>query len=127
MATEKFVSRHIGPRDNDIEAMLKTVGAPSVEALIEETIPSDIRLKEPLDLPEALSESEYFAKIKGIAAKNKLYRTFIGQGYYDTNTPAVIQRNVLESPGWYTSYTPCLLYTSPSPRDVEESRMPSSA
>jgi glycine dehydrogenase len=106
MATEKFVSRHIGPRDNDIEAMLETVGAPSLDALIEETIPSDIRLKEPLDLPEALSENDYFAKIKGIAAKNKLYRTFIGQGYYDTITPAVIQRNVLENPGWYTSYTP---------------------
>lgn len=106
MAIEKFVSRHIGPRDVDVEAMLETVGAPSLDALIDETIPEDIRLKEPLNLPKALSESEFFAKIRGVAAKNKLFRSFIGQGYYDTNTPAVIQRNVLENPGWYTSYTP---------------------
>ena len=82
MATEKFVSRHIGPRNGDIKTMLETVGASSLDALIEETIPSDIRLTQPLDLPEALSENEYLAKIKGIAAKNKLFRTFIGQGYY---------------------------------------------
>lgn len=106
MASEKFVSRHIGPRNEDIKTMLETVGAPSLDALIEETIPSDIRLEKPLDLPKALSEYEYFAKIKGIAAKNKLFRTYIGQGYYDTITPAVIQRNVLESAGWYTPYTP---------------------
>jgi len=106
MASEKFVSRHIGPRQSDLKTMLETVGAPSLDALIEETIPSDIRLEKSLDLPKALSEYEYFSKIKGIAAKNKLFRTFIGQGYYDTITPAVIQRNVLESPGWYTPYTP---------------------
>lgn len=106
MASEKFVSRHIGPRNGDIKTMLETVGAPSLDALIEETIPSDIRLGKDLDLPEALSEYEYFSKIKGIAAKNKLFRTFIGQGYYDTITPAVIQRNILENPGWYTPYTP---------------------
>lgn len=106
MASEKFVSRHIGPREGDIKTMLETVGASSIDALIEETIPSDIRMDKALDLPEALSEYEYFSKIKGIAAKNKLFRTFIGQGYYDTITPAVIQRNVLENPGWYTPYTP---------------------
>eukprot|EP01029_Cantina_marsupialis_P020433 TRINITY_DN478_c0_g1_i1.p1 TRINITY_DN478_c0_g1~~TRINITY_DN478_c0_g1_i1.p1 ORF type:complete len:963 (+),score=236.65 TRINITY_DN478_c0_g1_i1:1714-4602(+) len=106
MASEKFVSRHIGPRKEEIKTMLETVGASSLDALIEETIPSDIRLEKALDLPTALSEYEYFSKIKGIAAKNKLFRTFIGQGYYDTITPAVIQRNVLESPGWYTPYTP---------------------
>ena len=106
MATEKFVSRHIGPRNGDIKTMLETVGASSLDALIEETIPSDIRLTQPLDLPEALTENEYLAKIKGIAAKNKLFRTFIGQGYYDTITPPVILRNVLENPGWYTPYTP---------------------
>ena len=106
MASEKFVSRHIGPRKEDIKTMLETVGAPSLDALIEETIPSDIRLERPLDLPKALSEYEYFVKIKGIAAKNKLFRTYIGQGYYDTITPAVIQRNVLENAGWYTPYTP---------------------
>ncbi|MGQ1910173.1 aminomethyl-transferring glycine dehydrogenase [Marinifilum sp. RC60d5] len=106
MASEKFVSRHIGPRNGDIKTMLETVGASSLDALIEETIPTDIRLEKALELPEALSEYEYFSKIKGIAAKNKLFRTFIGQGYYDTITPAVIQRNVLENPGWYTPYTP---------------------
>ncbi|WP_421920584.1 aminomethyl-transferring glycine dehydrogenase [Marinifilum sp.] len=106
MASEKFVSRHIGPRNGDIKTMLETVGASSVDALIEETIPADIRMQKVLDLPEALSEYEYFTKIKGIAAKNKLFRTFIGQGYYDAITPAVIQRNVLENPGWYTPYTP---------------------
>ncbi len=106
MATEKFVSRHIGPRNGDIKTMLETVGASSLEALIDETIPSDIRLEKALDLPKALSEYEYFSKIKGIAAKNKVFRTFIGQGYYDTITPAAIQRNVLENPGWYTPYTP---------------------
>ena len=106
MATEKFVSRHIGPRNSDIKTMLETVGASSLDALIKETIPSDIRLTQPLDLPEALTENEYLSKIKGIAAKNKLFRTFIGQGYYDTITPSVIVRNVLENPGWYTPYTP---------------------
>ncbi|WP_372754539.1 aminomethyl-transferring glycine dehydrogenase [Labilibaculum sp.] len=106
MAIEQFVFRHIGPRNGDIKTMLGTVGASSLDALIEETIPSDIRLEKDLDLPKALSEYEYFTKIKGIASKNKLFRTFIGQGYYDTITPAVIQRNVLENPGWYTPYTP---------------------
>ncbi|NOU61863.1 aminomethyl-transferring glycine dehydrogenase [Marinifilum caeruleilacunae] len=106
MASEKFVSRHIGPRNGDIKTMLETVGASSIDALIEETIPADIRMEKALNLPEALSEYEYFTKIKGIAAKNKLFRTFIGQGYYDTITPAVIQRNILENPGWYTPYTP---------------------
>ncbi|BAX80667.1 aminomethyl-transferring glycine dehydrogenase [Labilibaculum antarcticum] len=106
MATEKFVSRHIGPRNGDIKTMLETVGASSLEALIDETIPSGIRLEKTLDLPKALSEYEYLSKIKRIAAKNKVYRTFIGQGYYDTITPAAILRNVLENPGWYTPYTP---------------------
>jgi len=106
MASEKFVTRHIGPRDTDIERMLKTVGASSIDTLINETIPEDIRITEALNLPEPLTENEYLEKIKSIASKNKLYRTFIGQGYYDTITPAVIQRNVLESAGWYTPYTP---------------------
>jgi len=106
MASEKFVTRHIGPRGTDIERMLKTIGTPSIDALIEETIPHDIRVSEPLNLPNPLTENEYFNKIRSIANKNKIYRSFIGQGYYDTITPAVILRNVLESPGWYTPYTP---------------------
>ena len=106
MATDKFLWRHVGPRPEDIEEMLKVVGVSSLDELIEQTVPESIRLKEPLDLPAPLTESEFFARMRAVAAKNKLYRSFIGQGYYDTILPAVIQRNVLENPAWYTSYTP---------------------
>lgn len=106
MATDKFLWRHVGPRPEDIEEMLKVVGVQSLDELIEQTVPASIRLKEQLDLPTPLTESEFFARMKQVASKNKLYRTFIGQGYYDTILPAVIQRNVLENPAWYTSYTP---------------------
>ena len=106
MATDKFLWRHIGPRPEDIEEMLKVVGVQSLDELIEQTVPASIRLKEPLDLSAPLTESEFFARMKKVASKNKLYRSFIGQGYYDTILPAVIQRNVLENPAWYTSYTP---------------------
>ena len=106
MATDKFVARHIGPRDQEIEEMLKTIGVDSMEALIEETVPSNIRLKEPLRLAKGLTERQYYRKILDIASKNKVYNTYIGMGYYDTITPAVIHRNVLENPVWYTSYTP---------------------
>ncbi|TLX75332.1 aminomethyl-transferring glycine dehydrogenase [Labilibacter sediminis] len=106
MATDKFVARHIGPRDHEIEEMLKTIGLGSMDALIEETVPSNIRLKEPLRLAKGITERQYFRKILDIAGKNKVYNTYIGMGYYDTITPAVIHRNVLENPVWYTSYTP---------------------
>ncbi len=106
MATDKFVTRHIGPRDHEIEEMLKTIGVDSMEALIEETVPSNIRLKEPLRLAKGITERQYYRKILDIASKNKVYNTYIGMGYYDTITPAVIHRNVLENPVWYTSYTP---------------------
>ena len=106
MATEKFLWRHIGPRPEDIENMLKVVGVSSLDELIEHTVPESIRLKKPLDLPAPLTEFEFISRMKAVASKNKLYRTFIGQGYYDTITPAVIQRNILENPAWYTSYTP---------------------
>ncbi|MGQ1784350.1 MULTISPECIES: aminomethyl-transferring glycine dehydrogenase [unclassified Saccharicrinis] len=106
MATDKFVARHIGPRDHEIDEMLKTIGADSMEALIDETVPSNIRLKEPLRLAQGITERQYFRKILDIAGKNKVYNTYIGMGYYDTITPAVIHRNVLENPVWYTSYTP---------------------
>ncbi|WP_066628132.1 aminomethyl-transferring glycine dehydrogenase [Labilibacter marinus] len=106
MATDKFVARHIGPRDYEIEEMLKTIGSPSLEALIEETVPANIRLKEPLRLANGITERQYYRKILDIASKNKVYNTYIGMGYYDTITPAVIHRNVLENPVWYTSYTP---------------------
>ena len=86
--------------------MLKVIGVKSVDELIEQTVPASIRLKKNLDLPEPLSEDEFLEKVKAVAAKNKLFRSFIGQGYYDTISPAVIIRNILENPAWYTSYTP---------------------
>ncbi len=106
MAKEQFITRHVGPRPEDVEEMLKVIGVKSVEELIEQTVPASIRLKETLDLPAPLSEDEFLVKIKSLAKKNKLYRSFIGQGYYDTISPAVIIRNILENPAWYTSYTP---------------------
>lgn len=99
MAKEQFITRHIGPRPEDVEDMLKVIGVQSVDELIEQTVPASIRLKETLDLPAPLSEDEFLEKVKSVAAKNKLFRSFIGQGYYDTISPAVIVRNILENPG----------------------------
>lgn len=106
MSTERFVNRHIGPRDSEIAEMLKAVGVKSVDELIEQTVPKGIHMDKPLNLPAPLTEQEYLGKIKSIASKNKLFRTFIGMGYYGTHTPSVILRNIFENPGWYTSYTP---------------------
>ncbi len=106
MKTDQFVSRHIGPRDHDIDTMLKKVGASSIDDLIEQTVPSSIRLERPLNIGKGLTERQYFRKIHDIAGQNKVYNTYIGMGYYDVITPAVITRNVLENPVWYTSYTP---------------------
>ncbi len=106
MAKEQFLGRHVGPRPEDITKMLKVIGVNSVDELIQQTVPESIRLKNVPDLPAPLTEAEFLNKIREIASKNKLYRSFIGQGYYDTISPAVIIRNILENPGWYTSYTP---------------------
>ncbi len=106
MNPDQFVNRHNGPSEQDVQAMLNKIDAPSLDALIDQTIPSAIRLKAPLNLPEGLSEHAYLQHLRGIAAKNKLYKSYIGLGYYDTILPPVIQRNVLENPGWYTAYTP---------------------
>ncbi|MGE0862699.1 MAG: aminomethyl-transferring glycine dehydrogenase [Vicinamibacterales bacterium] len=103
---DTFAHRHIGPRGDEIAAMLEAVGAASLDQLIDEAIPASIRLKAPLDLPAAESESTYLARLKGIAAKNEVFRSFIGLGYYDTLVPSVIRRNVFENTGWYTPYTP---------------------
>src|SRR5687767_6848274 len=103
---DAFAPRHIGPRGDDVAAMLKEVGAASLDKLIDEAIPASIRLKAPLDLPLAESESEYLSRLKTIAKKNKVFRSFIGLGYSDTLTPSVIRRMVFENPGWYTPYTP---------------------
>jgi len=104
--TDKFVNRHNGPSTEDVAAMLTKIGANSIDELIEQTVPAAIRLKQPLNLPEGLSEYQYHKHLRGIAAKNHLYKTYIGLGYYDTILPPVIQRNILENPGWYTAYTP---------------------
>ncbi|MBD2510814.1 aminomethyl-transferring glycine dehydrogenase [Nostoc muscorum FACHB-395] len=101
-----FVPRHIGPNSDDIQLMLKVLGFPSLDALIDQTVPQTIRLKQPLKLPEAESEYAALASLKKIAAKNQVFRSYIGMGYYDTITPPVIGRNILENPGWYTAYTP---------------------
>ena len=106
MSHDRFVNRHLGPRANEINEMLEFVGASSMDELIEQTVPSNIRLKEPLKLKEGLTERQYFREILKLASKNKVFNTYIGMGYYDTITPAVILRNVLENPAWYTSYTP---------------------
>ncbi|HXU93188.1 MAG TPA: aminomethyl-transferring glycine dehydrogenase [Gallionella sp.] len=103
---EQFVNRHNGPGAQDVQAMLKKIAAPSLDALIDQTVPAAIRLKQPLNLPDGMSEHAYLQHLRGIAAKNKLYKSYIGLGYYDTVLPPVIQRNVLENPGWYTAYTP---------------------
>ena len=101
-----FQSRHIGPDAADTAEMLKVVGASSLDGLIDEAIPARIRLDAPLDLPHGTSEHAFLRDLRGIAAKNRLFRSYIGLGYYDTITPSVILRNVLENPGWYTPYTP---------------------
>ncbi|CAL2093073.1 glycine decarboxylase [Tenacibaculum sp. 190524A05c] len=106
MNTNSFQLRHIGPRTREQETMLKTVGVDSLDQLIYETIPDDIRLKNSLDLPEALSEYEYLNHINELGAKNKVFKSYIGLGYHEAILPSVIQRNILENPGWYTAYTP---------------------
>ena len=103
---DRFVKRHIGPRSHDVTNMLDYLGLSSLEALINEAIPTAIRLEKPLNLESPRSESAVLEDLRQLAEQNKVYRSFIGQGYYDTITPPVIQRNILENPGWYTQYTP---------------------
>ncbi len=106
MIKNNFTSRHNGIRPEQLAQMLEVIGTQSMESLIDETIPASIRLEDELDLDEGISEYAFSQKIKAIAAKNKIFKSYIGLGYYDTIMPAVIQRNILENPGWYTSYTP---------------------
>ena len=101
-----FVQRHIGPQAEDVTRMLQVVGAPSLGALIDQALPADIRQAQPLDLGAALSEHELLAKMRAVGARNRSMVSLIGQGYYGTHLPPVIQRNVLENPAWYTAYTP---------------------
>ena len=106
MKTDAFALRHIGPRENDMQHMLKTINAESLDQLISETIPEDIRLKAPLELDNAMTEYEFANHIQELGNKNKVFKTYIGLGYNQAIVPAVIQRNIFENPGWYTAYTP---------------------
>src|SRR5881394_3604561 len=103
---ESFVPRHVGPDERDVAEMLKTLGFSSLDQLIDATIPRKIRWREGLDLPKGLTELEVLTYFRALAAKNQVFRSFIGMGYSDCVTPPVIQRNILENPGWYTAYTP---------------------
>ena len=106
MNTNNFVNRHVGITAEDIPAMLQTIGVQAVDELIDQTIPANIRLQAPLDLPEAMTEREFAEHIAELASKNQVFTSYIGMGWYDTVCPAPIQRNVFENPIWYTSYTP---------------------
>jgi glycine dehydrogenase len=103
---DEFLARHIGPNDEEIAQMLSVVGQPSLDALVDAIVPSSIKLRQPLALPAPVSEEQALARIAAIAARNDVFRSFIGMGYHGTHTPAVILRNVLENPAWYTAYTP---------------------
>lgn len=103
---EQFAHRHHGNDATATQEMLATIGADSIEQLINETIPDGIRLSEKLNLPEAVSEFDFLVEFKKLASKNKIFKSFIGMGYYDTHVPKVILRNILENPAWYTAYTP---------------------
>src|SRR5436853_262523 len=101
-----FQERHIGPSAEDQAAMLATLGYDSLEAFIDAVVPADIRLRAPLRIPEARSEQEALESLRLLAAHNQVFRSYLGMGYHDCFTPTVVQRNVLENPGWYTQYTP---------------------
>src|SRR5258706_1227731 len=103
---ERFQSRHIGPDADERDAMLKAIGASSLDALMDEAIPARIRLKKPLNLAGGESEHEFLGELRRTASRNQVFRSFLGLGYSDCITPSVILRNVLENPGWYTPYTP---------------------
>ena len=106
MFKENFTRRHIGPNSSELNKILSTIGVTSVEQLLEQTIPEKIRLKNDLNIPEGISEMEFLKEIKKLSSLNQKFKTYIGLGYHDTFTPSVIQRNILENPGWYTAYTP---------------------
>jgi len=104
--SESFVPRHVGPDEYDVAEMLKTLGFQSLDALMDATIPPKIRFRDGLDMPRGMTELELLTYLRSMAAKNQVFRSFIGMGYSDCVTPPVIQRNIIENPGWYTAYTP---------------------
>src|SRR2546422_5495670 len=103
---DRFVTRHIGPSPDETRGMLATLGYESLDAFIDAVVPEEIRLRRPLALPPGRTEREVLQALRGLAAQNQLYRSYIGMGYHHTFTPQVIQRNIVENPGWYTAYTP---------------------
>ncbi len=106
MKTDSFALRHLGPRENDLPKMLETIGVETLDQLIDETIPTDIRLKNPLELEHIMTEYEYANHIRLLGRTNKVFKSYIGLGYHPTIVPPAIQRNIFENPGWYTAYTP---------------------
>ncbi|MCB1607141.1 MAG: glycine dehydrogenase (aminomethyl-transferring), partial [Xanthomonadales bacterium] len=106
VAARDFAARHIGPSPAEVDEMLATIGADSLEALMAQTMPASIRYHDPLGVAEALSEVDAIARLRRIAERNQCFHSLIGQGYYGTILPPVIQRNILENPAWYTAYTP---------------------
>ena len=104
--SDKFVDRHIGPNQTELAEMLAEIGFKSTEELLDKVIHKTIRLENEIDVGDGVSELELLTDIKTIAKKNKVFKNYIGLGYYPTITPAVIQRNIFENPGWYTQYTP---------------------
>src|SRR5438132_1084316 len=106
LVTDRFATRHIGPSPDETQAMLATLGYSSLDAFVDAVVPADIQLSRPLNLPPGRSEREVLQALRGFAAQNQLYRSYIGMGYYPCFTPQVIQRNIVENPGWYTAYTP---------------------
>src|SRR5260221_508286 len=103
---DRFAARHIGPDEADVAEMLAALGLPSLDALVAETVPADIRLGGALALPAAVTEAEVLAELRALAQKNQIWKSYLGLGYSDCVTPPVILRNILENPGWYTQYTP---------------------
>src|SRR5574341_1403018 len=103
---DRFVARHVGPRPDEVPEMVEALGYSSLDAMVDDVVPRNIRLGRPLDLPPARSEREALAALRAMAAQNQVFRSYLGMGYYDCITPGVIQRNILENPGWYTAYTP---------------------
>jgi len=106
LQNQEFIQRHIGPDEAETREMLNVIGVTDMDELIGRTVPTAIRMQHELKLPAAISEAAYLQLVKEISLKNKVYKTYIGQGYYDTHTPSVILRNIFENPGWYTQYTP---------------------
>src|SRR5882724_6445535 len=103
---DTFARRHNGPDTGEVAEMLDLLDFPSLDQLVDAAVPAQIRLQRPLGLPAAASESTALAELRALASQNQVFRSYIGMGYYDTLTPSVIQRTILENPGWYTAYTP---------------------